>query len=716
MYKHLFLRSSAIAIALAAAGCGGGGNSTSVLPRISQPTTSTTTVPDRSAMNVATAYSVYVGTTPDGSSAVDTQPLGAPSVLAGAVAAPGAIVAYPDGSTQTADVLGNFDAGAASWSALNLDAISANPNLSPTVAVSAGSALPQDVAVNVYAPGGATQLASAAVHILDAERGTEASASTAELGGLVVLPTTAAMFSGEKRLFYAVGADATGARIALAANVTWSVKTPKNCPAALGSVRAIADGSKAIYSAPPSGATSPACADLVTASVTSPVSVHASAGAANVFDRGSAVMIAGTLTGANAKPLAKTSINLYGGSAEAARGNQYIGTDANGAFRAKVAANRLLAPLANVSDGAPRPHIVVTAIAPASLNPAALSEAARLAQKWTSTGAAAHSATVAQAPFERVIRDASYLGNIARENFPFGVPAANGTFAAGSLEATINKPVANSKGAFTAGPYAGWTFAVGADARTTTAVSPNRKQLLVVTSAAAQSANVACPAGSACFGYVRYASRTTFDPQNPLVAGAILEIDGSWSQKIVSPNFNVTLARNEYSASRQTPGSPQYSHVATIVQTLGSVNATLSDAWKTGTGAPLGSLSIARTAGSGPVLYTYAGSASRNIYQSGSKFVRSEYSISSGTENADRSGSFVASATSASDQSAKVNYTFTAPAAVAASNTIATGTIDAKTAAATASGHAAAFSIAPSGAVTLTKDATLAGVTSQFQL
>lgn len=162
----------------------------------------------------------------------------APLIDAGPV--PGAIVTYPDGSTQIADASGIFTPPAAKYGQSNDQYLELNPDAQPAVKVQdpSGTALAGSATIPGYA---------------DASAG-------APLEGLRTLPAGTELFSGTSVLLSAEAADTSDHTASLAGlSVTWSARSGKIVP--------IPGTATAVYTAP---SVSEPLLDMVTASVTAP--------------------------------------------------------------------------------------------------------------------------------------------------------------------------------------------------------------------------------------------------------------------------------------------------------------------------------------------------------------------------------------------------------------------------------------------------------------
>lgn len=696
MNIHILVKSAAlVAFAAALQGCGGGASSSPALPPGVPPVVGT-------ASNALTTYSVFVGNA-GAQSVVDVQPYGVSTTIASAVPAANAYVVYPDNSVQQVDALGNFDVSKSAWALQNVNILLANPNNQPVVdvfATAASNPAPEEVSVNAYGEGGSIVVAANALHVLDSVTGT-----SADLAHLTVTPQSASMMDNRTKIFHALAKDSNGALVQLAkAPVTWSVTRGAGCGAPLGKLRAVPyDNSTVVYVPPASGSAAANCPDQVVAGVAGGSVSHSGSANAFFYDPATSVMLGGTLKTAAGSPAANAVLNLYGGSAEGQKGALLVSTDGSGKFSRLIPATRILAPTAALTNGPDKTKAVFAAVSPSSVNPATAGIAIG-SQNWSMTAQTVAVAPKPQPPYESLVRDANFYANAARDSFPLGAPNAGGAFPAGSIEFVLSHPAANQTGTITSGPYAGYTFRWDSTAKIATFTQGvSGGKVLTVTTGAASVNGQPCPSGALCFSYSRR-------------AGGALDIDGAWSQAVSAGTFTVTYVRNDYNASHQTAGSPLYSHTISISQTLGTQNLTLTEQRFNSARKSLGTETVSRLAGTGNVLYTYSGTIHALSYKSDGNTIAVDYSLSNGVENKDYSGGFkvvITASPSTSDAGASTTFNIPVPAASAP---LATGVVDGAGLGGLTTGHAASFTIASSGKVTLTKDPSLGANVITFTL
>lgn len=666
---------------------GSGGTSSAIAPLPSAPA--------GTQSNALTTYSVFTGTI--GTQAViDIEPLGAgaASNIGASLPVRNGWVVYPDSSLQQVDVLGNFDAAQSMWALENVNILLANPNSEPTVdvfAVASGNPPPEEVSVNAYAPGGPLVAAGAQLSL----EGNSLAATAPDLTHVTVFPQSASMIDNRTKMFHAIGKDSDGSLAQLSkAAVVWSLGRGSGCGVAAGKLKTLAaDASTVLYIPPASGSSTANCPDQVIATVASGATSQAGSANAFYYDPSTFVRLAGIIKTTTGAPAANAIVNLYGASAEAQKGTFLLSADANGKFSRSVPLSRILAPTAALTADKTKSPFV--ALSPASINPVTAG-AALANQTWTMTAQPANVAPKPQPPYEDLVRDADYFGNAARDSFPFGAPNGGGQFAAGSIEYILAHPGANATGASTSGPYAGYSFKWDAGGKVATFTQPGSgaTRVLAVTIGATQVNGQPCPGGAACFSYARK-------------IGSALDIDGAWSQTLSGTSFTTLYIRNEYNAAHQVAGSPIYSHTISTTQVVGSQSLKVSDQKFNASKKSLGTEATTRVAGSGNVLYTYSGTAHKLSYKADGTSLAVDYSIGAGTENKDYSGSFkltVTGSPSAGDIGDAVNFAI--PTLAATNTNVASGSVDGVGLAGLVSGHAASFTIAQNGKVTLTKDAS----------
>lgn len=354
------LGGSAALFALAACS-GGGGSSTVPATPTSDPIPTAAPIASASTMNPLTSYTVYVGTT-DGSSistelssissgtaAADGSYVGAPPAdfVSGSGQAPtrvpGAIVAFPDGSTVVADALGNFDASQSAWAAANQSLIATGQQVEVIVDATnvAASASPLDTFVDADEPVGGTVAASAARSTLETRP-----PAPPVLASLAISPATNGMYDKEQRSYFAFGFDASAKKVSLGKQkIVWSLA---NCSGAApaGSLVAMNEASTIVYRAPAQGSAG-TCPDIITAAYTNPATSTAKVGTtvkatAKAFynARETAVLYSGTVVDPAGKPVAKGLVDFFATATSATAGRVVAVTDKNGNFSQKIAAGR----------------------------------------------------------------------------------------------------------------------------------------------------------------------------------------------------------------------------------------------------------------------------------------------------------------------------------------------------------------------------------------
>ena len=348
-----------VAISLLAA-CGGGGTSVPSAPTPLPVPSSGPVAPATSAMNPLTSYTVYIGSV-DGTtvntelSSLSSSSAGGIGAVVGSVpadlltsgsplaplAAPGAVISFPDGSTVVADALGNFDAAQSPWAMANAAQLAVGQEVEVIVDGSnvVASAMPLDTIVNADEPSGGTVTASL-------ERQTLATAAPPTLAKLQVSPASLGMYDKEQRMFFVFGFDSAGKKIQLGKQtVTWTVA---NCSgaAAAGKLIAQKESSMIVYRAPSSGSAG-VCNDVVTASYTNPKATNGAGGSnitasakAYYSARDTAVLYSGLVVDANNKPVAKALVDFFATTSSSSAGRAVTLTDKNGNFLQKIPAGR----------------------------------------------------------------------------------------------------------------------------------------------------------------------------------------------------------------------------------------------------------------------------------------------------------------------------------------------------------------------------------------
>ncbi|MBV8644842.1 MAG: hypothetical protein JO225_13135 [Candidatus Eremiobacteraeota bacterium] len=719
------------ALVLALAGCGGGGAASK--PLTVGPTPPAGAAPPPGTVNPLTTYSASIGNDVFGQTDLDLTAFGTLSTLSGADLAPGAVVVYPDGSTQFVDAQGNFDASQSAYATANRAAFIADTGRAPqvvvyandglttlngTVLLTAGTSNPAVGRIVPYAAGAGSVTASRGRHVL------AASGSTPNPVAITVSPASASVFSGGAVTFSALVRDVSGDLLGgnAAGAITWSLAKPAGCgfsPAGT-IVPNLNDPSKARYIAPSTGGDfTAACPDLVVATANANGANVASSGAVSYFDKATAAQIAGSLSVNNLTPAAGAVVLFEAGGTEAYRGTFAARSSVSGGFRSRVPFFRTLQPLALVPSGA---TYALDGVAPSSLVPSAGGNSL-ISQSWQAGGVPA----APPPPIPDVVTPASDVvleANLAREAFPFGAaPTAPGpTYAPGTIESVIHAGTPSTSGTLTAGAFTGYRYAVDATGTVTTlvlnfgsfnALNPNAisSVLLQITRTSATT-----------FSFVRYFNgQGAFDVNNPSTLGARLDANGTWTETLSASTFTAALTMNSYFPG-QALGSPYAVHTIAAQQGIGATAMTFTDQWTSASGTFLGTLSAARSYVAGPIasgpIFTYSATLARAYNTSGAGQVAVTYAIggpagaSSATENVDttanlsaRFGEYLATITSSPstvEQGLALDVTVNTVAAATSRHGMLTVTIDATNepttastwaSGGTASGHLAVFAV-----------------------
>ena len=720
----------------ALAGCGGGGGSSAVAPPTGTTPTAPPSIPGPSTMNSLTSYSVYQGDA-GGQTYIEIMPLGvAPGTLTNPQALPGAIIQYPDGSTQIADTLGNFDASQSAWTQNNLNQVLANPNTEPEIiAFAPGSTVitPTEAYVQVYSSNNNPVIAAHARQVM---AGT--AASPQDFAGVSVFPRGYAMFDTESRTYGATGVDSDGTFVSLSGStVNWSLALPSGCAGSpAGKLTAVPGDSTRIVYTPPSSGTFPAnCQDEVVASVTVNGASYSGSGNAFYYDASTGVTLQGVLSDSTSKAVANGIVDLYGGGREFYHGKLFAMTDANGNFKKLVPSNRTLFPFGGnpVTIGTKKSFAFFT------VNPSTIAVGGggtTTTQNLQETTLAAVNPFKALPPIERAIRDSRNIADLAQDQFPFGEAQAGGTFASGSLEAILNNPVASASGTVTKGNFTNWTYTWDSTGKIVVFQQPSSQEngrhvfqitLAGATMAYAVNGSTACPANNSCYNVVHYYNPAGIaaglpSPIGTPPNGTILSLDGSFEQNVVGGNvqgstFNVAMVRNDYSVGHQNAGQPLYVNNITYSETPGSINATVGNTWSNAAGKQLATETVTRVAGSGTTIFTYSGSGSRTFYKpDGSTNATVNFTLSNGVVNKDHSGGFQVSYSVAAIPSLdQTSVTWTYPAPTPGGNR-ATGVVDNPNVSGLQSGHVASFVVTPDFLCTVTMDLNLGGNVIAFHL
>jgi len=687
--KRLYSLAGATLVA-ALTGCGGGGTGATagsgIISPQSTPTPPGITVPGPSPSNATTTYTVFSATV-NGSLVIGLSPLGggAPDANNSWTAVSiGAEIIYPDGSVQVADNAGNFDAAQSSWAILNAANLAANPQYQPEVQIFAATAsampeIPLDTFVDAYAPTSGSTVTAGIMRNAMAARFSSAAAttSTTDLASVNTFPLGIAMFDNESRQFSLVGHDSDGNYVDLSkAQVSWKVTgsgTVTQDPT---------DASKARYTPPSSGTF--VTPDILTASVSvNGSSAFTASSNAFYYDTTAGVNVSGTLRDATSKSVAGGIVDFFGGGREFYHGNLFALSGTNGTFTRVVPPNRTLGLAGGtITTNGGKATASFYALSPQTLTVGG-SGSTVAAANYTE-GAPFVNPFKHLPPVDRAIRDAYYLGNIAREQFPFNRPDSNGGFATCSIDAIITAASTTCATVAKNEYYSGWSVAQSGSTYIFTQPSSQeggRHVIEVTTGVSSVTApnsisdtntkGFVCASGTPCFSFARFYNPSGFSAAitTPITssqgalsgapAGTILAADGGFNEAIgTNGSFQVYFLRNEYSVGHQVQGSPLYTHTLSYnYANGGAASATISNNWYNANGSQVGSMNLARTPGAtaSGIAYTYtANNATRSFFKGTTPVATFTYSIS-GTQNSDHTGNYTATLNSATSPSGPID-------------------------------------------------------------
>jgi len=257
-------------------GCGGGGGTAAPGAATAPGTGSPSPAPTAGA----TTYQVHFIITMAGQTQLEVTPGNAapvapPGGSVGAAAA-GAVVTYPNGSTQVADAAGAFVPSASAYAVGNAAAIQTNPVAQPHVKVAVPGGQSQPAATYVSAYGAASIAMSSLRRPAAQARFAEGSGALTNLAGVLVLPVATALSPGDVMTLQVEGTDVDDLPTSLQdATITWS-------SASGASITSIAGTGSAVYAAPAVTGSTP-LTDTVTATVRVPGSNVAYAATSRVI-------------------------------------------------------------------------------------------------------------------------------------------------------------------------------------------------------------------------------------------------------------------------------------------------------------------------------------------------------------------------------------------------------------------------------------------------
>lgn len=586
---RMLVAPSLIVLALAACGGGGGGGSAP------GPGPSPTPQPTANA----NTYQVRFIIEEDGSTGLEVVPSGGQPVApsGGQVGQPdaGAIVTYPDGSTQIADASGDFVPAQSTYAQANAHQLETSPEAQPYVVVSDAQGKAAPTALYVSAYNGATlATASFARRPQGGLRLASSSQPTVSLGGVRTLPAGFALFTNETTTLHVQGVDIDGHLTALtSAQISWN--------AAQGIVTPIAGTAEAIY-APPQISGSSSTLDTITATVGFAGSSlqFTATSTAQVFPPGAGVLLSGTVSNASGSALANSAALFVQANVPRVFHPYYWLALAGGAgsYSRYVPANQLLTSILGItaaSSGGAFGYVVAdSSAAPNQAQPSMFTSGNMGTSQtdglmlpaspvaYIDTAGLAKNSIPPLIPF---LRDAHSATSNALTRHVYdadsGIQALLASPPASSSLPSPSTPALLSSGMFYHWCYQ-WEMLAGAE---TLVLEENSG------STCAQGGNdaftVTPGSTTGAYSFVHYylssgtyaVSGPTLDPTNG--GSALLAHTGSWMQTLQESSGTITsdsatVQGQYYNQSHQTLGTPAYDEQLAYQYTLGSGSPALA--------------------------------------------------------------------------------------------------------------------------------------------
>lgn len=504
---------------------------------------------------------------------------------------PFGVVQYPDGSTQTADANGIFDATQSSYALARAELLASNAEAAPYVVVSDPADLLPPLVTQIEAarttPGNVANVLplNSYAHVLVG--------SGSGLGSLGVRPRTQGAIDGTTVVLTAAGVDNDGHAASLGGfDLQWHLD-------GVGTIVPVPGTSSAFYAAPTGGSGIDRVTVAIPATSTKPA--YSASGAIAFVDRASLAHVEGTLARA-AAPVARGTMAFYQRTGLPAHFHPFVwfAPVANGKFAANLPPRTAFVPLARVANG-PISLAMGSHGEPAYESPARDATPGAPAAFFAASDAPAFVDPFESAPppVAAYVHDAWYASR---------QPMGRHIFDADSgIQAILARPNVAGGNVVPDGSFRFWHYAWQPSANPTLILVAATRSGAGGREAYAVTRALGDPPGR--YTYVHYDSAAPLALARPLVAaqpGVVRTATGSWTQSLGSSgDFAATVSRDVYSASSQA--APTYSETLAYARAASGETRIARDTMRDASGVKQWSLDATR----GPIVRANAGTPAK---------------------------------------------------------------------------------------------------------
>lgn len=626
------------------AGCGGGSSSASVAQGAGA---GPTPAPGPTASASPPSYVVHVIIDASGSQSITTLPAGAanpPGVNVGAVV-PGAIVTYPDGSQQVADLNGVVVPAASSYGVANSLALETNLEAAPFVTVSDPSGTARAITTQVDAANAnSTAVSSNSIspqnvyaHILDGP-------AQINLAQIQIHPSFINAVAGESVPLEIVGIDNAGHATSLTGTtIFWAP------PQQGGTITPIPGTNRAIFRAPASGSAVVGSGASVSATNGTTTQIYSAAYNVAYIDAASNTSVSGKISAApGAAAIVPGSFVEFVQRSGIPSGVHpfvwYAQVDASGSYSRPLPKSVSFTPVIGLKTS--------NGVLIEGLN--------------TSTGGSTYSSgaagSTASVPLTLSSNPTIFLDNstgyrplppissyIRDAWFSSSIPLARHIFDSDSgLQPILASASVSASGTINDGLFKYWKYQWSG-----TSAAPVLTIVEVYSNGTAgrQTATIS-PGAAGIYSYIRYyAPNAPVSTAAPLVAnqpGMLLSSDGSWTQNApasltaAASNFSAIIKINTYNSSHQVLGAPVYIENLTYSRNSTGAVQLANDNFTDAKGTLLWTFNGGRSGfnsaayGTTNPVYSYSGSLAR-VYHTSTGDARATFNLA-GIFNGDGSG------------------------------------------------------------------------------
>ena len=624
---------------IALAGCGGGSPASAALGQGPAPTAA----PGPSATSSAPAYVVHVIIEASGAQNLTLLPAGAqaPSGASVGPAIPGAIVTYPDGSQQVADLNGAIVPANSAYGQANAATLETNLEAAPFVTISDPNGAGRPITAQVDASSlMSTAVSSTAISPQNAYAHILAGSPQINLAHVQIHPRFINAAAGQTIPLEVVGLDNNGAETSLAGTtIFWAP------PQQGGTIMPIPGTNRALFRAPAAGAGVAGAGVSVTATNGTATQSYSAAYDVAYIDGATNATLSGKIQSASPVPAGSfvEFVQRSGLPSAVHPFAWYAQIDATGSFTRTLPQSQSFTPVIGLNTAKGTLFEGLTSATGSMYTSGPAGSSANVTFTLASNPTLFVDNSTGYQPLPPIssyIRDAWFASAIPLERHIFDADSG--------LQPILASPSTSATGTVSDGLFKYWKYQWSG-----TAAAPLLSIVEAYSNGAAGRRTAAISVGgNNTYTYLRYyAPNGAVSTAAPLVAnqpGMLLNSDGSWTQTsaagpgAASSSFSASVKVDTYNSSHQILGSPVYVETLTYSRSATGAVQLSNDNYTNATGSLLWTFNGARSGlnsgayGTSQMVYTYSGTLVR-VYHITSGDTRTTFNLA-GTVDGDGSG------------------------------------------------------------------------------